>query len=60
MLLSGRKIAKTICNSIKKEVSKQPITPGLGIILVGDNPASKIYVDMKRRACKKVDLIILK
>lgn len=54
MLLSGRKIAKSICNSIKKEVSKQPITPGLGIILVGDNPASKIYVDMKYKACKKV------
>lgn len=54
MLLSGRKLAKTICNSIKNGVSKQSTTPGLGIILVGDDPASKIYVDMKSKACKQV------
>lgn len=58
MILSGRKLATSICNSIKKEVKKSikktGNTPGLGIVLVGDNPASKIYVNMKKKACQKV------
>ena len=58
MILSGRKLAKSICNSIKKEVKreikKQNPAPGLGIVLVGDNEASNIYVNMKKKACVKV------
>ena len=58
MILSGKKIASSICNSIKKEVTREikrtGNTPGLGIVLVGDNPASKIYVNMKKKACQKV------
>ena len=54
MLISGKRIAKTICNSIRQEVSKYKNPPGLGIVMVGNNPASKIYVNMKKKACKKV------
>jgi len=58
MILSGKKIASSICKSIKKEVKreikKSGITPGLGIVLVGEDPASKIYVNMKKKACQKV------
>lgn len=58
MILSGRKLATSICKSIKKEVKREikrtGNTPGLGIVLVGDNPASKIYVNMKKKACQKV------
>lgn len=58
MILSGKKLASLICKSIKKEVKREikrtGNTPGLGIVLVGDNPASKIYVNMKRNACGKV------
>jgi methylenetetrahydrofolate dehydrogenase (NADP+) / methenyltetrahydrofolate cyclohydrolase len=58
MILSGKKIASSICKSIKKEVTREikrtGNTPGLGIVLVGDNPASKIYVNMKKKSCQKV------
>ena len=58
MILSGKKLASSICKTIKKEVKKEikrtGNTPGLGIVLVGDNPASKIYVNMKRNVCGKV------
>lgn len=58
MILSGKKIASSICYSIKKEVNREikrtGNTPGLGIVLVGKDPASKIYVNMKRKACQKV------
>jgi methylenetetrahydrofolate dehydrogenase (NADP+)/methenyltetrahydrofolate cyclohydrolase len=58
MILSGKKLASLISKSIKKEVKREikktGITPGLGIVLVGEDPASKIYVNMKRKACQKV------
>ena len=58
MILSGKKLASLICKSIKKEVKREikktGNTPGLGIVLVGEDPASKIYVNMKKKACKKV------
>jgi len=58
MILSGKKIASSICKAIKKEVKREikrtGNTPGLGIVLVGEDPASKIYVNMKRKACQKV------
>jgi methylenetetrahydrofolate dehydrogenase (NADP+) / methenyltetrahydrofolate cyclohydrolase len=58
MILSGKKIASSICKAIKKEVKREikrtGNTPGLGIILVGEDPASKIYVNMKRKGCQKV------
>lgn len=58
MILSGKKLASSICKSIKNEVTREikrtGNTPGLGIVLVGEDPASKIYVNMKRKACQKV------
>ena len=58
MILSGKKLASLIRKSIKKEIKREikktGNTPGLGIVLVGEDPASKIYVNMKRKACQKV------
>jgi len=53
MLLSGRRLSRTIQRAIKKEVDNYKNKPGLGIILVGDNPDSKVYVNSKRKACQK-------
>jgi len=55
---------KQIAEGIKKEVSaavrdlqsKHGIVPGLAAVLVGDNPASRVYVNMKRKACDKAGL----
>src|SRR5438874_12175674 len=35
---------------------KQSITPGLAVVLVGDNPASQVYVRMKGKACDEAGL----
>ena len=56
MLLSGRGLSRTIQRAIKKEVEHYRNKPGLGIILVGDNPDSKIYVNSKRKACQKAGI----
>ena len=60
-IIDGKSIAQTIRNEVAEKV-KQRINagkraPGLAVILVGDNPASQIYVGSKRRACDEVGFI---
>ncbi len=43
-IIDGNKIAKEIRHAITKEVKKCSRPPGLAVILVGDDPASEIYV----------------
>ena len=57
-LLDGKGIAKQIQDEIKAEVSefveKSGVTPCLAAVLVGDDPASHVYVRNKERACERV------
>lgn len=53
-IIDGRRLAQEIKEDIKKKVARMAIKPGLAVILVGDNPASKIYVKFKEKACKEV------
>jgi len=54
LVLSGRKYAKVVRASLRQRVSKlQGQLPGLTVIIVGDNPASKVYVAAKEKACVK-------
>jgi methylenetetrahydrofolate dehydrogenase (NADP+)/methenyltetrahydrofolate cyclohydrolase len=58
-LIKGTEIAKNIRHELKLEIEKlknQNLTPGLAVVLVGDNPASKIYVNMKGKACQEVGI----
>jgi methylenetetrahydrofolate dehydrogenase (NADP+)/methenyltetrahydrofolate cyclohydrolase len=54
MIIDGKKIAQNLRNKIKSEVENLQQKPGLAVILVGDNPASKVYVRNKDNACKEV------
>ena len=60
MIIDGKKCSEEILENLKKEVSeyKERIgkIPGLAVIILGDNPASKIYVRSKIRACEKVGI----
>jgi methylenetetrahydrofolate dehydrogenase (NADP+)/methenyltetrahydrofolate cyclohydrolase len=57
-LISGTKISQDIKNEITEEVKEMKrtkgIVPGLAAILVGDNPASKVYVGSKQKGCEEV------
>ncbi|PIU69009.1 bifunctional 5,10-methylene-tetrahydrofolate dehydrogenase/5,10-methylene-tetrahydrofolate cyclohydrolase [candidate division WWE3 bacterium CG06_land_8_20_14_3_00_42_16] len=53
-IIDGRLLAQKIEEQIRQEVGKMGIKPGLAIILVGNDPASQIYVDSKERACHRV------
>ncbi len=59
ILLDGKALSKKIREYIKKEVSQlkqKGVIPGLAVILVGDNPASQLYVNMKTKACEDVGI----
>ena len=58
-IIDGKQVATAIREELKAEVQKlkaRGVTPGLGVILVGDDPASKSYVTAKERACAEVGL----
>lgn len=57
--IDGAKIAEDIKAEVVKEVKdlqQRNIRPGLTVILVGDDPASSSYVNMKARTCEKLGI----
>ena len=59
-IIKGKEIAFHLREELKKKVSdlktKKGIIPGLVTILVGDDPASKIYVRSKKKACEEIGI----
>jgi methylenetetrahydrofolate dehydrogenase (NADP+)/methenyltetrahydrofolate cyclohydrolase len=59
-LLDGKQLAQVMQAEIAAETAEllrtRGIQPGLAAVLVGDNPASQIYVRNKRRACEKAGI----
>ena len=59
-IINGNEIASEVRNEVAKKVhllkNKNEITPGLAAVLVGDDPASQVYVRNKGRACDEVGI----
>lgn len=58
-LIDGKAIAAKIRSELAAEVkglAASGTTPGLAVVLVGDDPASKVYVSMKEKACLDVGI----
>ena len=58
-ILSGRDIAFDIRLGLKNDVEKlkgNGVQPGLAVIIVGDDPASRIYVNNKKKACDEIGI----
>jgi len=58
-IIDGKQIAQDIRAELKSQVEQlrgQGIVPGLGVVLVGEDPASKSYVTAKERACEEIGL----
>ena len=53
-IIDGKKIADKILNDLKSKIKNMSEKPGLALVLVGDNPASEIYVNFKEKTCKEV------
>ena len=58
-IIDGKQIAADIRAELKDEIAalkKRGIVPGLGVVLVGDDPASVSYVTGKERACEEIGI----
>ncbi len=56
IIMDGRATAAAIKNELREAVSKMSIKPGLGTVLVGDDPGSHSYVDGKHKDCAEVGI----
>lgn len=59
-LIDGKAIAESLREEVKQNVSERvskglPV-PGLATVIIGDNPASKVYVRMKQKACQEAGI----
>lgn len=56
-IIDGKQVAAKIAAALEQEVKalkkEQDITPGLAVVIVGEDPASQIYVGKKEKACHK-------
>lgn len=60
-IIDGKSIAAGIRSDLKQRVQQRLAqglsAPGLAVVLVGDDPASQVYVQAKRRACAEVGIL---
>ena len=59
-ILDGKAVSAAVREEIALEVAelkRRGITPGLAVILVGDDPASRVYVNNKRKACLALGML---
>jgi methylenetetrahydrofolate dehydrogenase (NADP+)/methenyltetrahydrofolate cyclohydrolase len=60
MIIDGRAVAREVQREVKEEVEglkrRWGLVPGLAVVLVGDDPASHLYVRNKEKACKEVGI----
>src|SRR5881296_2424606 len=62
-LIDGRAVAEKVYGDLRSDIAElkaQGVTPGLAVILVGENPASRAYVRSKDKMCRDLGLHSLK
>ncbi len=57
IIMDGRKVAKDVQRQLKERIMPLERKPGLGVILVGSNAASAVYVRNKEKACADVGIV---
>jgi len=59
-IIDGKKVAAELRERLKEEVAalaEKGVTPGLATVLVGEDPASQVYVRMKEKACAEIGIV---
>ena len=56
IILDGKKVSQKILEQVKNKVATLDKKPHLAVILVGNDPASKIYVRNKQKAAEQVGI----
>ena len=55
-IIDGKKVSAQVKEEVKRQTLElketHKITPGLAVVIVGDDPASRVYVNNKKKACQ--------
>ena len=60
VIISGKEVSAKVRAEVKAEceqLKSKGVTPGLAVIIVGDDPASRVYVNNKKKACADVGFV---
>lgn len=60
VIIDGKKVSAEVKEQVRLETAeliKKGIQPGLAVIIVGDDPASRVYVNNKKKACEAVGFL---
>ncbi|MCL2572396.1 MAG: bifunctional methylenetetrahydrofolate dehydrogenase/methenyltetrahydrofolate cyclohydrolase FolD [Defluviitaleaceae bacterium] len=57
IILDGKALAKSIVKEVKTQVNAMAEPPGLAVVIVGDNPASRVYVNNKKKDCQACGIV---
>lgn len=60
IIIDGKKVSAQVKEQVRietEELVKKGIKPGLAVIIVGDDPASRVYVNNKKKACENVGFL---
>ena len=58
-IFNGKKEAEKILSDLKKKIKKEKKRPKLAIIVIGENPASNLYVKLKKEAAEKINIEVV-
>ena len=51
IVMDGKALAAKVKERVRRQVEQLDIKPGLAVVLVGDDPASRVYVNGKKKDC---------
>lgn len=55
-IIDGKTLAEKIQQELAQKIHEQKLRPNLAVILIGDDPASHLYVSLKKKACQKIGI----
>ena len=58
-IIDGKQVASQVLEEVGKDIARlreQGITPGLAVVLVGEDPASQVYVNSKVKKCAELGM----
>ncbi|HJV33072.1 MAG TPA: bifunctional 5,10-methylenetetrahydrofolate dehydrogenase/5,10-methenyltetrahydrofolate cyclohydrolase [Patescibacteria group bacterium] len=60
LVIDGRSVAARVREAVASRVRTLGFRPGLGVVLVGDDPASHLYVALKEKACLEAGILFVR
>ncbi len=56
ILMKGKDLSEKLLENIKKEVANLTVKPTIAVIIVGNNPASKVYISKKKKTAENIGM----